>query len=69
MPKSEALYFIQEECNGKMEELINKLKYDPLSDTLYIVSDSLAEVSDKDLQSYNPEIARKTDGFLDMKKK
>jgi hypothetical protein len=52
-----------------MEELIKKLKYDPLSDTLYIVSDSLAEVSDQDLQSYNPEAARKTDGFLDTKKK
>ena len=50
-----------------MEELINKLKYDTLSDTLYIVSDSLAEVNEQDFRSYNPEITTKAGRYLDTK--
>ena len=33
--------FIEKDCNGNLENIIDKLKYDPENETLYLVSDSI----------------------------
>lgn len=40
IPRDEATLFIEEDCNGKIEVLFDKLKYDKDSDTLFLMSDS-----------------------------
>jgi hypothetical protein len=40
IPRDEAALFIDEDCNGSIENLLNKLKYDKASDTLFLMSDT-----------------------------
>lgn len=40
IPRNEAAQFIEEDCNGKVEILFDKLKYDKDSDTLFLMSNS-----------------------------
>lgn len=55
VPKEEAVIFIEKDCKGKPENLLHKLKYDPKSETLYLVSDHLGE-EDPDFSDFNPEV-------------
>ena len=41
IPKEEALTFIEKDCGGNIENIIDKLKYDAGNETLYLVSDSI----------------------------
>ena len=55
IPKEEAILFIEKDCHGKMENIIDKLKYDIPTETLYLVSDHLEE-EEKEQNDFNPEI-------------
>jgi hypothetical protein len=55
IPKEEAIIFIEKDCGGNLENIIDKLKYDSASETLYLVSDSI-EDPENDVSDFNPEI-------------
>lgn len=63
IPKEEAIVFIEKDCNGKVENIADKLKYDAPTETLYLVSDHLEE-EDREGNEFNPEI----DKFVSKKK-
>lgn len=63
------MIYINQECGGKLESLLDKLKYNPQSETLYIDSDILAEDNDS-FNEFNPEVKKsKKDRFIDMNQK
>lgn len=43
IPREEALVFLEKDCDGKMERLLDKLKYDQSTETLYLVSETIEE--------------------------
>lgn len=55
IPKEEALTFIEKDCNGNIENIIDKLKYDHQNETLYLVSDSI-DYPENEVNDFNPEI-------------
>lgn len=38
IPKEEAIILIREYCDGKMENIFKKLRYDSLNDVLYVIT-------------------------------
>ena len=46
---------IKKDCHGKMEDIIDKLRYDAKGDTLYLVTDNIEE-GELDFSEFNPEI-------------
>lgn len=57
VPRNEAVILIEKECQGKMENLVDKLRYDAKGDTLYLVTDDIEE-GELDFSEFNPEIDR-----------
>jgi len=43
IPRDEAVTLLEKDCHGKMEKLLDKLRYDAKGDTLYLVTDDLEE--------------------------
>ena len=43
IPRDEAIVFIEKECDGNAERLLEKLKYDRATETLYILSETMDE--------------------------
>lgn len=43
IPKDEAVLLLEKDCQGKMENLIDKLRFDAKGDTLYLVTDDIEE--------------------------
>jgi hypothetical protein len=54
IPIDEAEIFVDNDCNGQLTGLIDKLRYDADSETLYLISANLEEEDALD----NPEIQR-----------
>lgn len=48
---------MEKDCNGQIEQLFQKLKYDASSETLYLISENIEEV-DVDFAEFNPEVNR-----------
>ena len=68
IPKDEAIMFIERDCQGKIENVLNKLKYSPKEEALYLVSDSIEE-GELDFAEFNPEVEKITEKKKDIKKK
>lgn len=46
IPKEEAIIFLEKDCEGKAERLLDKLRYDEKTETLYLVSETIEETND-----------------------
>lgn len=46
IPKDEAVIFLEKDCDGKAERLLDKLRYDEKTETLYLVSETIEETND-----------------------
>lgn len=67
IPKEEAVIFIEKDCHGLVENIVEKLKYDGQTETLYLVSDHLEE-GDPDFSDFNPETEKITANKNEKKK-
>ena len=43
IPRDEAVLFLEKDCNGKLENILDKLRYDAKGDTLYLVTNDIDE--------------------------